>query len=302
VNTIALSGPVVRTDVEDFAPAPRSYSSEVVRRFRADPAGMIALGILCAIIVAAIGAPLFAAQDPLLGDVSARVRPIGSAGHLLGTDEQGRDLWSRLLFGGRLSLLTGLVPVLAASVIGTAVGAFAGYKGRTVGATLMRLMDMCYAFPSILLAIALVASLGPGVLNSIIALTIVYIPPIARVAESATRQVVVQEYVEAARLSGASTSQVIGHQLLPNIFSQIFVYASGLVGLAIVAGSGLSYLGLGAAPPAPEWGSMLSSLQGVMYQQPWIVALPGVFIFVTSIASNVLSNSLRDALDVKAAG
>jgi peptide/nickel transport system permease protein len=261
---------------------------------------MIALGVLSGIVLAAVAAPVLAGYDPLVGDVAARLRSIGTPAHFLGTDEQGRDIWARLLYGGRLSLLTGIVPVLSATLIGTAIGAAAGYRGGWLGATLMRVMDMCYAFPSILLAIALVASLGPGVFNSIIALTIVYIPPVARVAESATRQIVVQEYVEAARVSGANPLQIIVYQLLPNIFSPIFVYASGLVGLAIVAGSGLSYLGLGAAPPAPEWGAMLSSLQGSIYQQPWVVALPGVFIFITSVASNVLSNSLRDALDARA--
>ncbi len=285
---------------EELTPTPRSYSSEVLRRFRADPTGLIALAALCTIILAAVAAPLLTSYDPLVGDVAARLRGIGTPDHLLGTDEQGRDIWTRLLFGGRLSLLTGIVPVLGATVLGTTIGAIAGFRGGKVGTLLMRIMDMCYAFPSILLAIALVASLGPGVVNSIIALTIVYIPPISRVAESATRQIVVQEYVEAARISGANPLQIVVYQLLPNIFSPIFVYASGLVGLAIVAGSGLSYLGLGAAPPAPEWGAMLSSLQGSIYQQPWVVALPGVFIFLTSVASNVLSNSLRDALDVKA--
>ncbi len=285
---------------EELTPTPRSYSSEVLRRFRADPTGLIALAALCTIILAAVAAPLLTSYDPLVGDVAARLRGIGTPDHLLGTDEQGRDIWTRLLFGGRLSLLTGIVPVLGATVLGTTIGAIAGFRGGKVGTLLMRVMDMCYAFPSILLAIALVASLGPGVVNSIIALTIVYIPPISRVAESATRQIVVQEYVEAARISGANPLQIVVYQLLPNIFSPIFVYASGLVGLAIVAGSGLSYLGLGAAPPAPEWGAMLSSLQGSIYQQPWVVALPGVFIFLTSVASNVLSNSLRDALDVKA--
>ena len=285
---------------EELTPTPRSYSSEVLRRFRTDPTGLIALAALCTIILAAVAAPLLTSYDPLVGDVAARLRGIGTPDHLLGTDEQGRDIWTRLLFGGRLSLLTGIVPVLGATVLGTTIGAIAGFRGGKVGTLLMRIMDMCYAFPSILLAIALVASLGPGVVNSIIALTIVYIPPISRVAESATRQIVVQEYIEAARISGANPLQIVVYQLLPNIFSPIFVYASGLVGLAIVAGSGLSYLGLGAAPPAPEWGAMLSSLQGSIYQQPWVVALPGVFIFLTSVASNVLSNSLRDALDVKA--
>ncbi|GAC1325241.1 MAG: ABC transporter permease [Chloroflexota bacterium] len=286
--------------IDDAAPQPRSFAGEVYRRFRADRTGTLALLVLLLIVLAAVAAPLLTAYDPLVGDVASRLRGIGAPGHVLGTDEQGRDIWTRLLYGGRLSLITGIAPVFGATLVGTAIGATVGLRGGRLGTTLMRIMDMCYAFPSILLAIALVASLGPGIINSILALTIVYIPPISRVAESATRGVVIQEYVEAARVSGANAAQIITYQVLPNIFSPIFVYASGLIGLAIVAGSGLSYLGLGAAPPAPEWGAMLSSLQGSIYQQPWIVALPGLFIFVTSVASNVLTNSLRDALDTKA--
>lgn len=279
--------------------APHSYYDEVWQRFRQDRTAVVSLGVLVLIIVCALAAPLLTSHDPLQGDIAHRLLPIGAAGHILGTDEQGRDMLARLLYGARLSLLAGIVPVFLATIIGTGIGAIAGYAGRAVGAVLMRVMDVCYAFPAILLAIAMVASLGAGVGNSILALSIVFIPPIARVAESATRQVVVQEYIEAARVSGASTFLVIVDQLLPNVFSPIFVYASGLVGLSIVAASGLSYLGLGAAPPTPEWGAMLNSLQASIYVQPVVVALPGFLIFVTSVAFNALSNALRDALDVK---
>ena len=296
-NTIPLV--VVPPRESEAVIAPHSYYDEVWQRFRQDRTAVFSLGVLVLIIVCALAAPLLTGYDPLQGDIAHRLFPIGSPGHVLGTDEQGRDMLTRLLYGGRLSLLAGIVPVLLATIIGTAIGSVAGYAGRALGAVLMRIMDVCYAFPAILLAIAMVASLGAGVANSILALSIVFIPPIARVAESATRQIIVQEYIEAARVSGASTFLVITDQLLPNVFSPIFVYASGLVGLSIVAASGLSYLGLGAAPPTPEWGAMLNSLQASIYVRPVVVALPGFFIFVTSVAFNVLSNTLRDALDVK---
>jgi peptide/nickel transport system permease protein len=300
MSTVSLT--VVRGRESEATVTPRSYYGEVWYRFVRDKSAVATSGLLLVIILASALAPLLTTQDPLQGNVAQRLLPLGTAGHMLGTDEQGRDMLARLLYGGRLSLVAGIVPVFIASAIGTAIGTVAAYAGRLVGAVLMRIMDVCYAFPAILLAIALVASLGAGILNSILALSIVFIPPISRVAESATRQVVVQEYVEAARVSGASGLLIIVDQLLPNVFSPIFVYASGLVGLSIVAASGLSYLGLGAAPPAPEWGAMLNSLQSSIYVQPAVVALPGLFIFVTSITFNVLSNALRDALDVRGVG
>ncbi len=281
------------------AVTPRSYYGEVGRRLLRDRAALTASTVLVLIVGTSLLAPIITAQDPIVGDVAARLRAIGTAGHLFGTDEQGRDVLARLLHGGRLSLLAGVIPVFVATVLGTLVGAIATYMGRATGAVLMRIMDMSYAFPAILLAIAIAASLGAGISSSIIALSIVFIPPIARVAESATRQVMVQEYIEAARISGAGTLRVIVDQVLPNIFSPIFVYSSSLVGLSILIASALSFIGLGSAPPTPEWGAMLSSLRPSVYTQPAVVALPGVFIFVTSVAFNMLSTSLRDALDVK---
>jgi peptide/nickel transport system permease protein len=298
VSAVPLIRPASWRESELSVP-PRSYWDEVLSRLQRDRTALLSIGLLALIAAAALLAPLLALPDPLQGDVAARLQPIGSADHLLGTDEQGRDILSRLLYGGRLSLLTGIIPVLVATLLGTLVGAVAAYVGRLPGAVLMRVMDMSYAFPAILLAIAVTASLGPGVSNSIIALSIVFVP-ISRVAESATRQIIVQEYIEAARLSGASTLEVIRDQVLPNVFSPIFIYASGLVGLSIIIASGLSFLGLGATPPTPEWGAMLNSLRPSIYVQPAIVALPGALIFLTSIAFNLLSNSLRDALDVRA--
>jgi peptide/nickel transport system permease protein len=262
-------------------------------------AGMIAVSALVLLAVAAIVAPLLSPYDPLIGNATRRLLPIGSAGHPLGTDEQGRDMLTRLLYGGRLSLLTGMLPVIVSTVIGTVIGATAGYLGGPVGAVLMRTMDMLYAFPAIMLAIAISASLGPGVTNSVLAISMVFIAPISRVAEAATRRVIFLEYIEAARLSGASTACILRSQVLPNIFNPIFVYASGLIGLSIVIASGLSFLGMGARPPVPEWGFMLNSLRSAIYVQPWVAALPGFLIFVTSMSCNMMSDALRDALDIK---
>jgi peptide/nickel transport system permease protein len=195
--------------------------------------------------------------------------------------------------------LAGFAPVLIATAIGTTLGAFAGYVGGPVRAIFMRSLDMFYALPAILLAIAIGASLGPGLLNVIISVSIVYVAPIARVAESATRRAMVDEYIEAAHLSGAGTPAILFTQLLPNIFNPIFVYAAGLVGLSMIIASSLSFLGLGSRPPIPEWGYMLNALRPTIYVNPWVVALPGVMIFITSIAFNTLSDAIRDAMDIK---
>lgn len=277
----------------------RSFLREVFLRFVRQKTALVASAILLILAGSAVAAPLLTNQDPLKGTVTQRLKPIGTAGHPLGTDEQGRDMFSRILYGGRISLFTGFAPVVVATVIGTLIGATAGYLGGWVATVLMRTMDMFYAFPSLLLAIAISASLGPGVKNAIIAASIVFIAPISRVALAATRQETGKEYIEAARLSGASTPQVIGQQLLANIFSTIFVYASGLVGLSILLAAGLSFLGLGARPPSPEWGYMLNSLRGAIYVQPWVAALPGLFIFAAAMSFNLLSDAINEALDIK---
>jgi peptide/nickel transport system permease protein len=283
----------------DAPSAPESYLQAARRRFMKNRTGLSALGVLALLALGAIFAPILTAYDPIIGTPIDRLQPMFSPGHLLGTDEQGRDMLTRLLYGGRLSLIAGLTPVVIATVIGTALGSFSGYVKGWVAAVIMRSMDMLYAFPTVLLAIAVSASLGPGLINVIIAMTVVYIAPIARVAESATRRVVVAEYIEAARLTGASTPRILITQVLANIFSPIFVYASGLVGLSIVIAASLSFLGLGVKPPAPEWGFMLNSLRGTIYVNPWVAALPGFFIFLTSISFNMLADAIRDSLDVR---
>ena len=283
----------------DIPVSPRSYFADVRGRLRANRPGMVAATILAVLVATSILAPLLTLYDPNVGEVVDRLLPIGSPDHILGTDDQGRDMLARLLYGGQLSLLAGFAPVLVATALGTMLGAFAGYVGGATRSILMRSLDMFYALPAILLAIAIGASLGAGLLNVIVSVSIVFIAPIARVAEAATRRAMVDEYIEAAHLSGASTPSILLTQLLPNIFNPIFVYSAGLVGLSMIIASSLSFLGLGSRPPTPEWGYMLNALRPQIYVSPWVVALPGVMIYVTSIAFNTLSDAIRDSMDIK---
>jgi peptide/nickel transport system permease protein len=297
--TRALPAAALAWADSDIPVAPRSYFADVRERLFRNRAAVISMTVLVLLVLACASAELLSPYDPNVGEVKDRLQAIGNPDHLLGTDDQGRDMLTRLLFGGQLSLLAGFAPVLIATAIGTALGAFAGYVGGAVRSALMRSLDMFYGLPAILLAIAIGASLGPGLLNVIISVSIVYVAPIARVAESATRRAMVDEYIEAARLSGASPPAIIFTQLLPNIFNPIFVYSAGLVGLSMIIASSLSFLGLGSRPPTPEWGYMLNALRPTIYVNPWVVALPGVMIFVTSIAFNTLSDAIRDAMDIK---
>ncbi|SDR90567.1 ABC transporter permease [Microlunatus soli] len=284
-------------NAEQDGVAGQSFWRETGRRFAENRTGMVAAIIVLLLIISAVFAPLLSPYDPLVGVPRHRLAGFGSPGHLLGTDEQGRDMVARILYGGRLSLLAGFLPTVAAAVIGTTIGVTAGMVGGVVQTVLMRVMDMLYAFPAILLAIAVGASLGPGLTNTIIAVTIVYVPPVARVAESATRRVISAEFIEAARLSGAGRFRIARTQILPNVLNDIIVYASGLVGVAMIIAASLSFLGLGSAPPAPEWGYMLNSLRGALYDTPLVAILPGFMIFLTSVAFNLASDALREAMD-----
>ncbi len=276
------------------------YWSGVLLRFRHDPVAMLALVVILALVLMAIFAPLIAPADPYRGSMIRRLRPIGTEGFPLGTDELGRDMLTRLIYGGRLSLLMGVTPVFIAFVIGSAIGITAGYVGGRVNSLLMRTIDIFYAFPSVLLAIALSGALGAGIFNSLLSLTIVFIPPIARIAESVTTSVRKIEYVEAARASGASAFTIVRAHILGNVIGPIFVYATGLISVSLILASGLSFLGLGVKPPEPEWGLMLNTLRNAIYVQPWVAALPGLMIFITSVSFNLLSDGLRSAMDLKA--
>jgi peptide/nickel transport system permease protein len=276
------------------------YWATVWRRFLRDPVAVGAALVILAIVLIAILAPYIAPQDPYKGMTLRRLRPPGTEGFPLGTDELGRDMLSRLIFGARLSLFMGVTPVLFALLLGSAIGIAAGYAGGWINSILMRTIDVFFAFPSVLLAIALSGALGAGILNGLISLTVVFIPPIARVAESVTTSVRTRDYVEAARASGAGPLTIIRVQVLGNVMGPIFVYGMSLVAVSMILASGLSFLGLGVKPPEPEWGLMLNTLRTAIYTQPLLCALPGVMIFVTSISFNMLTDGLRSAMDIKA--
>ncbi|EYC50377.1 ABC transporter permease [Hylemonella gracilis str. Niagara R] len=282
-------------------PATRSpgYWTSVVRRFRRDPVAIGAAIVVLLLVLMALFGPWIAPADPYAASMLKRLRPVGSEGFPLGSDELGRDLLSRLIVGTRLSLFMGITPVICAFVIGASLGIVAGYAGGLTNTAIMRTVDVFYAFPSVLLAIALSGALGAGILNSLISLTIVFIPQITRVAEAVTTQVRGRDYVEAARASGANAFTIVRVHVLGNVLGPIFVYATSLVAVSMILASGLSFLGLGVKPPEPEWGLMLNTLRTAIYTQPLVAALPGVMIFITSISFNLLSDGLRSAMDNK---
>ncbi|MDD5334336.1 MAG: ABC transporter permease [Rhodoferax sp.] len=277
----------------------RSYWHVVWRQLRHDPVALGSALVLLLIVGAAVFAPWLAPADPYKASMLRRLLPVGSAGYWLGTDELGRDMISRLMYGGRLSLLMGVLPVLAAFGIGTSIGLLAGYMGGKVNMLIMRVLDVFYAFPSVLLAVAISGALGPGMSNSLLALTLVFVPQVVRVAESVTTQVRQLDYIEAARMSGAGALSIIRVHVLGNVLGPVFVYATGLLSVSMILASGLSFLGLGVKPPEPEWGLMLNTLRSAIYLNPWVAALPGALIFVTSIAFNLLADGVRSAMDIR---
>lgn len=279
--------------------ASRGYWATVFRRVLRDKVTVACASILILMVLIAIFAPFLAPADPLATSMLKRLAKVGSEGHLLGTDELGRDLLSRLIYGGRLSLFIGIVPVINAFIIGTMLGVTAGFAGGRVNTAIMRTMDVFFAFPSVLLAIAISGVLGAGLFNSIVSLTIVFVPPITRVAESVTTQVRNLDYVEAARASGANALTIVRVHVLGNVLGPVFIYATSLMSVCMILASGLSFLGLGTKPPAAEWGLMLNTLRTAIYTNPLVAALPGVMIFMTSICFNLMSDGLRQAMDIK---
>jgi peptide/nickel transport system permease protein len=291
---------------QDFAlaePAPaksRGYLATVLRRLRYDYVTLFFLMLIILIVLSAVFAPLLAPFDPNKTSMIYRLKPMGYKNFLLGTDELGRDMLSRLIYGGRVSLVMGIVPVCIASLIGGLLGVLAGFFGGSLNMLIMRTVDVFYAFPSVLLAVAISGVMGGGMVNGLVALSLVFIPPLCRISETATTQLRNLDFVEAARASGASGISIILHHVVRNAAAPVFIYASSLISVSILLAAGLSFLGLGVVPPTPDWGQMLSNLRQAIYVQPLICALPGVAIFVTSLSFNMVSDGLRQAMDVKA--
>jgi peptide/nickel transport system permease protein len=292
----AIADDLVRIAKADKA---RGYWASVGRRLMRDPVSVGCAVVVLAIALAALLAPYLGLADPYQGSMIRRLRPIGTPNYLLGTDELGRDMVSRLIYGGRLSLFIGLTPVALAFTIGTTLGVIAGYVGGIVNQAIMRTVDVFYAFPSVLLAIAISGALGAGILNSLLSLTIVFVPPIVRIAESVTTGVRNLDFVDAARASGAGPLTIMRVHVLGNVLGPIFVYATSLISVCMILAAGLSFLGLGTRPPEPEWGLMLNTLRTAIYVNPWVAALPGVMIFTVSICFNLFSDGVRSAMDVR---
>ncbi|GEP60609.1 ABC transporter permease [Reyranella soli] len=292
-----LGSPLVQPTA---ASASRGYWQSVARRLRRDPVTLICAGTLILIVAASLAAPWLGLADPYKTSMIRRLLPLGSPNYLLGTDELGRDMLARLIYGGRLSLFMGVTPVVCALLIGGLLGITAGFLGGRVNMLIMRVMDVFYAFPSVLLAISLSGAMGAGTENTLLSLTLVFIPPVCRVSESVTTQVRGFDFVDAARASGAGTLTIVRVHVLGNVLGPILVYATSLISVAIILAAGLSFLGLGVKPPEPEWGLMLNTLRQAIYVNPVLAALPGVMIFITSICFNLMSDGLRAAMDVKA--
>jgi peptide/nickel transport system permease protein len=267
-----------------------------VSRLVANPRAALGVFLVCIATVAAIFAPLIAPSEPGKPDFAAVLAP-PSLQHLFGTDELGRDVFSRIVFGARASLFVGFASVAGALVVGTTIGLVAGYFGRWVDAALMRVMDVVFAFPSILLALAITAVLGPSLGNAILAIAVVNLPIFARIARAQTLVVRQLDFVEAKRALGFGAANILAKTIAPNIMAPIIVQGSLLFASAIITESYLSFLGLGVQPPTPTWGNMLRSAIGFLDMAPWLAWFPGVAIFVTVLGFNLVGDALRDLFD-----
>lgn len=275
---------------------PRSLWRDGLARLKHNVAGLIGVALLAGLILLALLAPVIAPYDPL-AQVPLDFLQGPSWNHWFGTDQFGRDILSRLLYGARVSLPVGLISVAIAAVIGIPLGLLAGFYGRKVDGVIMRLMDIMLAFPGILLALTAITILGPGLNNVMIAVGISAVPAYARLVRSSVMQVKAQAYVESARAAGASDLRQMLVHILPNILAPIIVLASLGVGTSILAASGLSFLGLGAQPPSPEWGAMLSTGRNYLELAWWITTFPGLVIVLAVLGTNLVGDALRDVLD-----
>ena len=271
---------------------------DIWRQFRKQRLGLIGGGILCMLLLVALLAPVLAPYDPLAQDLYQRLQS-PSTDHWFGTDDFGRDILSRIVYGSRISLRIGLIAISLALTGGTLFGLVAGYRGGMVDMLIMRLMDLMLAFPSILLAIAIVAVIGPGIENAILAVSIVLVPQFARLVRSSVLTVREATYVEAARALGATESRLLFYSILPNCTAPLIVQTTLGMGTAILDAAGLSFLGRGPQPPVPEWGAMLSGGRELLLRAPWVMTFPGLAIFTVVLGLNLFGDGLRDALDPK---
>lgn len=279
----------------------RSYSraaarKRFLRRMSRSRNTMLGMGLLLLIVLLALTAPIISSYDPNLISTADRLLPPGTL-HLFGTDDFGRDILTRVLYGGQISLVVGLVSVAVAAVTGTTLGMLAGYYGRLTDTLIMRVIDVMLAFPSILLALVIVAILGRGLFNVMLAVGISTIPLYTRIVRGSTLSVKEMEYVAAARALGASDLRIMLRHIFPNILAPLIVITTNGVAGAIISSAALSFLGLGAQPPTPEWGLMLSQGRAFLRTATWVTTYPGLAIMLTVMVINLLGDGLRDVLD-----
>jgi ABC-type dipeptide/oligopeptide/nickel transport system permease subunit len=282
--------------VERRLPAQTTLFRDALRRLFRNKLAIIGMVILGLFVFCALFAPWIAPYDPIAQDVTRRREP-PSWEHPFGMDEVGRDLLSRVIYGARVSLYVGVASVSLAIIAGTLIGAVSGYAGGWVDNVVMRIMDIMLAFPSLLLAIAIVAILGPGLLNMLYAIAFVSIPAYARIVRASVLAAKEMDYTLAARAIGCSSSRILFRHIMPNCLTPIIVQGTLGIATAILDAAGLSFLGLGAQPPTPEWGAMLGQGRGSVFTAPHVVIFPGLAIMLSVLGFNLLGDGLRDALD-----
>ncbi len=268
--------------------------------FRANTMAMIGLWILVILVLVAIAAPLIAPHDPFVQSLGDRLAPLGTEGHVLGTDSLGRDILSRLIYGARITLYIVALVALIAPVAGLLVGTVAGYVGGWTDTVLMRITDIFLAFPRLVLALAFVAALGAGIENAVLAISLTAWPPYARIARAETLTIRTSDYISAIKLQGAGPLRIITKHIWPLCISSLIVRVTLDMAGIILAAAGLGFLGLGAQPPSPEWGAMISEGRRFILDHWWVATMPGLAIFTVSLAFNLLGDGLRDVLDPKA--
>ncbi|KQV73014.1 ABC transporter permease [Rhizobium sp. Root1220] len=273
------------------------------RQFTANRLAVVGLLIIVTLLLVAAFADVLATHSPVIGDLkNSRLLPPGTPGFWLGTDDQGRDIYSRLVYGSRITLVVVFLVAVISAPIGLIVGTVSGYAGGWVDAVLMRITDIFLAFPKLVLALAFVAALGPGIQNAIIAIAITSWPPYARIARAETLTVRRSDYISAVRLMGASPLRIVVLHVMPLCLSSLIVRVTLDMAGIILTAAGLGFLGLGAQPPLPEWGAMIASGRRFILDQWWVAAMPGFAILIVSLGFNLLGDGLRDALDPKESG
>lgn len=270
----------------------------IVRFLLGNPTSAFGLLVLAILIVVAVLAPLLATHDPYLQDLANTLHPPGND-HLFGTDELGRDIFSRLVYGSRITLTIITLVSVVVGPIGIAVGTTAGYFGGLFDLVMMRITDIFLSFPSLILSLAFVAALGPSLNNAVIAIALTSWPPIARLARAETLTIRSADYISAARLQGASPARIIMRSIVPMCLPSVLIRLTLNMATVILTAAGLGFLGLGAQPPMPEWGAMIATGRHYMIDSWWLVTFPGLAILCVSLAFNLLGDGLRDALDPK---